>query len=338
MPVYNHPEQLKTMLDSISANTFSDYELLAVDDGSDAETLNLLDVYARCDSRIHIIPRRRFPKGAPTCRNIGLDAARAPYIMFLDADDYTAPHCFAQRVAAMDRLPSLDFLVFPSGIYSNDGTFQPIPHIYAYGYPGLGNDVDLFARRFLPFVVWNNIYRTESLRHACIRWDERLLSLQDADFNVAALTAGLKYNYALNITPTTPDYAYRIGTATSVSARIATQSLQSHARATRRMYEMIRASYGKKFDAALFSGVLLLYNRVMTGGGLNILAARALSDAIRPFDAPRARFLSALTHASRLLSTILPAKTARQLPMLPHLIANKQRRKSKLKTIKQYLK
>ena len=49
MPVFNHPEELRTMLDSILANTFQDWELWAVDDGSQQETLSVLDGYAGRD-------------------------------------------------------------------------------------------------------------------------------------------------------------------------------------------------------------------------------------------------------------------------------------------------
>ena len=105
MPVFNHPEELRTMLDSILQNTFQDWELWAVDDGSQQETLSVLDGYAGRDERIHFIRRERLPKGAQTCRNIGLEQAKGEYIIFFDSDDYITPNCFAQRVSEMDNHP-----------------------------------------------------------------------------------------------------------------------------------------------------------------------------------------------------------------------------------------
>ena len=84
MPVFNHPTDLKEMIESVLANGFQDWELLAVDDGSEAETLSILQTYAEQDARIHFTPRQELPKGAPTCRNIGLRQAVGKYIIFFD--------------------------------------------------------------------------------------------------------------------------------------------------------------------------------------------------------------------------------------------------------------
>ena len=334
MPVFNHREQVRVMIDSIIANTYDDWELLAVDDGSEDDTLQLLADYERKDQRVRLIKRQRMPKGAPTCRNIGMGEARGEYIVFFDSDDYVAPYCLAGRVVAMDKREDLDFMVFPSGVYRDNTGLQTGPNPYAYGYPGLGDEAANFAHRFLPFIVWNNIYRTASLRYYKIRWDEQLLSLQDADFNVATIIARLKFDYALNTIKVKPDYGYRIGTSESVSKGISSErQFESHVYATRKMYEMIRSAYGNKYDGALFSGVLLLYNRVMTGSGLNRHLAEMMVEGIRDLDPEKSRRLQGLVSITATLSRILPSKIARQLPMLPYLLSNKTRRKRKLKVI-----
>ena len=337
MPVFNHREQVRVMIDSIIANTYDDWELLAVDDGSEDDTVQLLADYERKDQRIRLIKRQRMPKGAPTCRNIGMDEARGEYIVFFDSDDYIAPYCLAGRVEAMDKREELDFMVFPSGVYRDNTGFQTGPNTYAYGYPGLGDEAANFARRFLPFIVWNNIYRTASLRYYKIRWDEQLLSLQDADFNVATIIARLKFDYALNIGNVKPDYGYRLGTSASVSKGISSErQFESHVYATRKMYEMIRAAYGNKYDGALFSGVLALYNLVMTGRGLNASMAEKLIRAINDLAPIRSRLLSLLVSTSCLLSKIFPAKMSRQLPMAPYLLSHVWRKRRKVAIIKRY--
>lgn len=127
MPIYNRPDVLKVMLESIIINDYDMWELLAVDDGSDETTRALLSDFAAADSRIRLIFRDRHPKGAQTCRNIGLDMARGEYIIFVDSDDYVAPYCFTVRVAEMDSHPEMDFMIFPSGIF--DGSFSPRPYL-----------------------------------------------------------------------------------------------------------------------------------------------------------------------------------------------------------------
>ena len=176
MPVFNHRDEVRTMIDSILANDFNAWELLAVDDGSGEDTLQLLESYAAADSRIRVVRRSRQPKGAQTCRNIGLEMVCGEFVIVFDSDDYIAPYCLRQRVEMLQKRTDLDFLVFPSGVYV-DERFLTEPHPYAFGFRVAEDDVALFASRRLPFIVWNNIYRTESLRRHNLTWDVNLLSL-----------------------------------------------------------------------------------------------------------------------------------------------------------------
>ena len=158
MPVFNHLDEVRTMIDSVLANDFQSWELLAVDDGSEEDTLQLLERYAEADSRIRVVRRDRQPKGAQTCRNIGLEMARGKFVIVFDSDDYIAPYCLRQRVEMMQKRPELDFMVFPSGVYV-DNRFVTAPHPYDFGYRVAEDDVKMFASRRLPFIVWNNIYQ-----------------------------------------------------------------------------------------------------------------------------------------------------------------------------------
>lgn len=329
MPVFNHPEETRVMIDSIRANSFPDWELLAVDDGSEAATLRLLEGYAEQDSRIRLIRRTRLPKGAPTCRNIGLDAARGEYIAFFDSDDYVPPYALATRVESLAARPELGFMVFPSGTYDSDG-FHPEPGLYTYGYPIYANDLELFARRLLPFVVWNNLYRTAALRRSGVRWDEQLLSLQDADFNVTTLLAGIKYDYA-NVSP---DYGYRIGRTGSVSMGLRTEvHFRSHIHAIRKMYLCIRQHHGTRYNKALDYGTLRIYHGVMTGEGINMHFANMLADELQDLSPRQCSLLRLQAKTSQLLSRILPQKLARQLPMLAHLLSHCHNQRCKLRSL-----
>ena len=91
MPFYNPKEMVAEMLDSILANDYYDWELLAIDDGSTPETIGYLKHYEE-DDRIQFVRRTSEPKGAQTCRNMGLHLARGEYIIFFDSDDYVAPY------------------------------------------------------------------------------------------------------------------------------------------------------------------------------------------------------------------------------------------------------
>ena len=112
-------------------------------------------------------------------------------------------------------MQNLILLVFPSGIYQKEH-FLRIAHPYVYGYKIFEDDIAQFSKRQLPFIVWNNIYRTSSIRKHGLKWDDHLLSLQDADFNISSIACGLRYAYATNAKA---DYGYRIASESSVSKK-----------------------------------------------------------------------------------------------------------------------
>ena len=326
MPVFNHRDEVKTMIDSIRANDFYGWELLAIDDGSEEDTLQMLERYAEEDCRIRVVRRNRQPKGAQTCRNIGLEMARGEFVIVFDSDDYIAPYCLRQRVEMLSKRPDLDFMVFPSGVYV-DNRFVTAPHPYDFGYRVAEDDVRMFASRRLPFIVWNNIYRTESLRRNRLTWDDRLLSLQDADFNISVIAAGLCYDYADGALQ---DYGYRIITTSSISKKINSQAhVDSHVRANCKMYDAVRSIAGHKWDSALYDGMLRIYNQGMTGKGINRSLADALAESVSKRNPRHSRLLRMQISLTTLLQNVLPARLARQLPVAFYLIRESRWRKKK---------
>lgn len=326
MPVFNHRDDVATMIDSVCANDFTAWEMLAVDDGSDAETLAMLTRYAEADSRIRVVKRDRQPKGAQTCRNIGLEMARGEYVVFFDSDDYVAPYCLGQRVEQMRRHTELDFMVFPSGMYMDD-TFRVEAHPYMYGYKIYADDVAQFARRELPFIVWNNIYRRASLLSKSLKWDERLLSLQDADFNISALAAGLHYAYAEDARP---DYGYRIASVSSVSKNIkGVRHHESHVYANHKMWTTVQTAYGSRYDSALFDGTLNIYNAGLSGRGIDRAFALSLVASLKDRSSTYYRLFNLQVRLTLFLQHIVSAKVARQLPMALYLAKMVRKRKQK---------
>lgn len=330
MPVFNHTDDVALMIDSIVANDFQQWELIIVDDGSDLPTLNMLKRYVNADDRMRLIERYRQPKGAQTCRNIGLQEAHGKYCVVFDSDDYIAPYGLRQRVEHMQKRADLDFMVFPSGVFVN-GTFVTDAHPYAFGYKFARNDVEMFARRRLPFIVWNNIYRTESLRSRHMMWDDKLLSLQDADFNISAIAAGLKYDYATS--DVLPDYGYRIVNTSSISKNISTdRHVESLVYANDKMYEKVQSMVGHKLDGALYDGTMNIYNANMTGTGINRKLANMLATSLHKRHSKYATLLKIQISLTILLEKVLPRKVARQIPVASYLVRKIlwQRHKTKL--------
>ena len=111
IPSYNRRDIIELTLDSVQAQTYQEWECLVVDDGSTDETESIIAKYVKKDSRFSLIKRTTEPKGAPTCRNIGLLKSSSPYIIFLDSDDILAPWCLENRLENFQD--NLDFIVFP---------------------------------------------------------------------------------------------------------------------------------------------------------------------------------------------------------------------------------
>jgi len=115
IPAFNREKLITVALNSVIAQSYSSWECIVVDDGSTDNTISIVKQYQKQDSRISFFERLREPKGAPTCRNIGLEHAQGDYVVYLDSDDYILPFCLEQRVQAIFENTDCDFLVFPMG-------------------------------------------------------------------------------------------------------------------------------------------------------------------------------------------------------------------------------
>ena len=329
MPFFNNKELVGKMIDSILANTFEDWELLAIDDGSSEETLAYLSHYT-ADSRVKIIKRETTPKGAQTCRNLGMAHAQGQYWMFVDSDDYLTPACIGTRVEWIEKRQDLDFMVFPSAVYINE-VFEPHAPEDIFGYNVHNDDLKGFARRELPFIVWSNIYRADSLRKAHLLWDTKLQSLQDADYNVHAIMAGLRYEYAY----VAPDYGYRIRHSQgSVSAKICTpEHFKSNLYASVKFFKTYQERFGHKYDRFIYEGVLRLYNRVFSNG-INKQYAVEMVRIVKKYNRFYGTIMALQVFSTLFLEKILPKKLARQIPMALYLFNLDKRKKNISKRIK----
>ncbi len=323
IPFFNKGKLFGEMIESILNNDFQDYELLAVDDGSSPETVAYINSYAEKNSRIRIITRTEFPKGAPTCRNIGLREAQGEYIVFFDSDDYITSSCLSTRVTAIKCHHDLDFMIFPSGVYIKN-IFYANANASVYGYDVHKDVLKSFARRELPFIVCTNIYRTSSLKRYNIKWDQNLLSLQDADFNIQSIMAGMKFEYA----EAKADYGYRISYGSeTVSQKICSEEhFKSHIYATEKFFRMFQNVYGHKYDKAILQGAYCLYNRVYTDG-INHDTVSDFVKCIRKYNKWFGIIFKMQVNITCVLECFLPAKRARQIPMALYLVCHYWRRK-----------
>lgn len=101
VPVYGVEPYLRQCMDSILGQTFTDFELIMVDDGSPDRCGDICDEYASRDNRVKVIHKEN--GGVSVARNAGLDMARGKYVAFCDADDGWHPECLARSVTAAEH-------------------------------------------------------------------------------------------------------------------------------------------------------------------------------------------------------------------------------------------
>lgn len=86
VPVYNTEKYLERCINSIISQSFKDFELILINDGSKDKSLSIMKEYSRKDKRIKVFDQNN--KGPALTRNFGINKAKAKYVMFIDSDDY----------------------------------------------------------------------------------------------------------------------------------------------------------------------------------------------------------------------------------------------------------
>ena len=114
VPVYQVENYLHKCVDSILAQTFTDFELILVDDGSKDRSGQICDEYAEMDERVTVIHKEN--SGPSDTRNRGIEQAAGNYFMFVDSDDYIAPtmvECLYQSILKENAdIAACNFLYF----------------------------------------------------------------------------------------------------------------------------------------------------------------------------------------------------------------------------------
>ena len=96
IPVYNVEQYLAECIDSVLASTYSNLEIILVDDGSPDNSPAICDAYAAKDKRIKVIHQSN--GGLCTARNAGLRIATGTYIAFVDSDDIVSPFLYEKMI------------------------------------------------------------------------------------------------------------------------------------------------------------------------------------------------------------------------------------------------
>lgn len=123
-PAYNAGKYIAATVASVISQSYHDWELLLVDDGSTDSTSAICDELAASDSRIRVFHRPN--SGPASARNFALDKARGQYIAFLDADDILHP-CFLDRLLRVATLTGAPIVITPCVSFTRVPPFSSCP-------------------------------------------------------------------------------------------------------------------------------------------------------------------------------------------------------------------
>lgn len=195
VPVYNVGKYLEPCVKSILGQTFRDFELILVDDGSMDECPAMCDIYARMDRRVMVIHKQN--AGLGYARNSGIEVATGDFLCFVDADDYLAQNALADmyRVAVAQGADTVlacyerlypdghtARYVHPLGEQRFTGREQIMEHVLMNM---LGSPKDYENDVFLKRAVWASLYASKVIRQHNIRFcSERDFISEDIIFNM----------------------------------------------------------------------------------------------------------------------------------------------------------
>lgn len=164
VPVYNVRDYLDRCMDSIVNQTYTNIEIIMVDDGSDDGSGELCDGWGQRDGRIRVFHKKN--GGASTARNLGLDKARGEFIGFVDSDDYVKEDMYESLMADMEA--GIDITCCGTAIlYPADQRQQAEYYDMASWKKIFSNSEavgELIRKRYLSFSPCNKLFRKTLFR------------------------------------------------------------------------------------------------------------------------------------------------------------------------------
>ena len=218
MPVYNAEAHLAEAIGSVTSQTFEDFELICIDDGSADASAEILDEFSARDSRIKVISQDN--NGAGFTRNRGIESSSGDYIFFMDADDYIVPE-FLESVYANITSNDSDIATFKIGNIENGKKVKRWPY---FPFDNVFGDVDFddftfsykSVKRYVlnaSFAPWMKFYKREFLDSFDDFVFDETLPYEDVLFHVKVMLRASKISFVPQYL-----YYYRLDSADSCTA------------------------------------------------------------------------------------------------------------------------
>lgn len=213
IPVYNVEKYVEKCLNSIINQSFKDWEMIIVNDGSKDSSLEICNKICKNDGRIFVISQAN--KGLPGARNTGIKKASGKYLYFIDSDDYLPEGALKYFYDCIELNHYPDFIKGNHLVYTPDGRiietkFAKIRKFYE---EILIKSPEFFKNVILPHpMAWNSMIKTSLLTSNDISFIEDTWPREDLIFNLYLS----KYDFSC-IYINKPTYVYRLAIGGSLS-------------------------------------------------------------------------------------------------------------------------
>lgn len=156
IPVYQVEQTLRRCIDSVLSQSFTDWEMILVDDGSPDGCPDICDEYSKNYGKIIVIHKEN--GGLSDARNAGIQIAKGEYITFIDSDDYLGEETLAKVMPIMDKHPEYDMLEYP--VFEHFSLLKKEHHLTFENreYRDM-RSYWLDAKAYCHTYAWNKIYR-----------------------------------------------------------------------------------------------------------------------------------------------------------------------------------
>lgn len=177
IPVFNGEKTIGRCIESVIGQTYTDWELIIVDDGSKDETLNVCERYKNKDTRVHVISQSN--KGVSAARNLGLNKAKGSYILFIDADDYVELQMFEVFISELQE-KRYDVICFGLSKQYENGTI--IKHEKIEEIKDKDKKYSCYSSQTFGY-VWNKLYKKKIIDENKIVFNSSMKIFEDEVFN-----------------------------------------------------------------------------------------------------------------------------------------------------------
>ena len=208
VPVYNAQRYLENCVQSILAQTYRDFQLILVNDGSTDESGNLCDGFASRDSRVTVIHQKN--AGVSAARNTGLAVTSGEWVCFVDADDTLLPQMLEQTVGTACQ-HGVDMVIFDPYVCEGDKISVDSLHFFPESTMVYKKEITPERLRYMAGTVWRVLYSREVLRRNNLKFDSTLPLSEDRIFNIEAMGCCEKLYYLRQ-----PLYRYWINPGSAV--------------------------------------------------------------------------------------------------------------------------